>query len=532
MQDNRLQQGGPDAPAARAETAESGRPLVRQLAANWLTLLMGGCVLAAVAIRAWNLSHRPLWVDEAFSVLYASIDWAEVIELRRTGTNPPLYHFLLSLWVDLFGTSAGAMRALSVAFGVGSLWLVYRLGKRLAGVRVACAATLLLAFSNLAVAYSREARFYALTQFLALLASLLVCRLIGRRRVGDAACYTLTMAALVWVHTYGWFVWAAHAVWLLAAWRDAPVEGGHRRRLTVLGAASLGLTVLLFLPWVPILREQVSTVLGGYWISEPTWPRLVACLEYMLVPERWLRWPLIVLAGAAAVGWLIYRRRPVTAAPSPVRSGDTHSGTSLQRCDLWGLAAWTALPILIPFLWSKVGTPIFQVKYAIVAQPALLILFAALLVRRPVMGLVVLALLVNLRPPGTDRGLIVEDFRSTAEIVVEEVAADEPAFIHRDYAWFALNEYLRGRRRVTPVYSEGVQANTFAGYYADEPVTFDEMMRRLADLPDQSVWFIARRSSAAGRDDLFARLTEHRDLGLHRELPGLDIVQLTRRGSL
>ena len=495
-------------------------------------LVVGICVLLGAWLRLWNLDGRPLWVDEGFSLLYATIDWSDVVELRRSGTNPPLYHFLLSMWVGLFGPSATAMRSMSVAFSIGSLGLVYLLARRVADRAVAVVAVVLLACSNLAIGFAQEARFYALTQFLSLVASLLLCRLIDRPGVRAAAWYALSLCVLVWVHTYGWFLWAAHVVWLIAARREIPPDEGRRRRLTLLAGAAFLLAVISFLPWVPILAGQVRGVLREYWIGEPAWQDLWWCVHDMLVPDYWLRWPVIAAAGVAVlVGVRRWVRRRGTAGAVACAPASDRTPSWTRPCHVWGLIACLTLPILIPFVWSKLATPIFQVKYAILAQTSLLILFAFVAVRRPVVALLVLALVIWARPPSADRSLVVEDFRGAAQVLSAESTESATVFVYPGYAEFALAYYVDRRRTITPVWSPGQTSDEFAPYYESPPVSFDGMMQHLADPTEQEVWFVFRWGSAEARRERLGWVTQHRQVQAIWELRCVDVLQLRRSSN-
>lgn len=491
---------------------------------------LGLCLAVGTALRVWGMHRRPLWVDEAFSLLYATVDWADVIEMRRAGTNPPLYHFLLSGWVELFGTSAATVRSLSAVFAIVSIGVLYQLARRLAGRTTALIAAALLAVANLSVAYAQEARFYALTQLLALVSSLFLYDLIERQRLRDAAGYVVSAAALLWTHTFGWFVLAAQVVWLLAARRAFAPADQRRRRISLLGLASVALVVLAFAPWVPVLLQQIGEVRRGYWISEPHWLTLADVARSMLLLDRVLRWPLVALAAIMILRGVIGRlwaRSYQQATDSARRSAP--AALRIRAPHVWGLAAWMTLPILVPFVWSKFSTPIFQVKYAIVAQAPALILFAMLLVRRPVVGVAVLALLTGIWPPNGDRGLIVEDWPQAARILTEDNTADATVFVYKDYAYFPLDYYLQDRRRIRPVYTEGQVSSCFTPYYPADAATFDDMMHHLAQSDEGEVWFVLRWGCPHERAQLHDRIAALRDIETMWKLRCVDVLRLVPR---
>ncbi|MCP4245434.1 MAG: hypothetical protein GY778_00140, partial [bacterium] len=397
----------------------------------------------------------------------------------------------------------------------------------LVGPRPAAVATALLAVSNLSIAYAQEARFYAVTQFFSLLGSWLLCRMLDRLRWVDALWYVVAMSTLVWTHAFGWFVLAAHVVWLLAAACACRGADPRRRRMLALGAVSGLAVVLSFSPWLPILFDQISGVRRGYWISEPSWSGLLVCLHDMLVLDRLMRWPIIVLACliASITAARVLRRQP-SAAPS---RSHVPGGNPLRRTDVWGLVAWMVLPILVPFVWSKLSTPIFQIKYAIVAQAPALILLAAVAVRRPLLVATALALLTVVWPPNIDRNLIVEDWPGVAQLLRDQAEPGSTVFVYRDYGYFPLDYYLEDGWRLTPVFSEGQTTNGFAPYYPDGGISYEEMIHRLATSGDGDAWLVLRWESPKRREALVDRLGALCDVQAMHRFRGLDVVQFHHR---
>ena len=91
-------------------------------------------VAAGVALRARSSSD--LWLDEALSVNIARLPLRDIPAALRHDGAPPLYYVLLHLWMRLFGTSDGAVRALSGLFSVATLPVLYLAGRRVGGRRV------------------------------------------------------------------------------------------------------------------------------------------------------------------------------------------------------------------------------------------------------------------------------------------------------------------------------------------------------------------------------------------------------------
>lgn len=478
------------------------------------------CGVGAI-LRIHGIGQRGLWLDEALSVLYARLDWAQVVELRRAGTNPPLYHFLLSLWVQAFGDSEAAIRMMSAVFGVASIWALYRLTRAMLDERAAVLAAIMLCISDMAVAYSQEARFYALTEWLSIVTTwaLYAWATSGRRR--HLIAYTALMVAFVWTHSYAWFVFAAHGVWM--GWRilksgEQSLTSRRTRRGAMIAA---GVIILAFVPWLPILVDQVQRVVAGYWIGRPSPAAPALCLYDFLYPQDRLR---IAVGVLAAAGFLlaIWRRTTRRGKPAP-------AAARLRKTPYGLLIAWLVIPTCVPCLWSLVATPIFQVKYALVAQPAMLILFAWAARRMAAVAAALLAA-VSLYPiHAAEYPLVVEHWREAAAIVNWEAPPEAPIYVYQDYCCFALTYYLDNEQRVTPVWETENPQGRFDPYYPHPAISLDDLLRRLAEEPGEA-WLVAARVRGTYGGTSWQKLTreleQRRGAVDHRELRRVDVFRL------
>src|SRR5262245_22834334 len=71
-------------------------------------------LLVAAALRLPGIASRALWIDEAFCVRLAQLDWSQLAERAAADNHPPLYFAVLKLWMTVFGSSALALRSLDV----------------------------------------------------------------------------------------------------------------------------------------------------------------------------------------------------------------------------------------------------------------------------------------------------------------------------------------------------------------------------------------------------------------------------------
>ena len=182
---------------------------------RWLAPWMPWLIVAlAVGLRFWRLDAQSLWADEGNSASLALRSWSDISLAAAADIHPPLYYWLLNLWVRLFGLSENGLRSLSVFASAATVGLTYDLGRRLFGRVAGLLAAFLLAIAPFHIYYAQEARMYAL---LTLWATLLVSSFIvflqqemievspGRRElplIGTTPGFIFAVTAILGLYTH------------------------------------------------------------------------------------------------------------------------------------------------------------------------------------------------------------------------------------------------------------------------------------------------------------------------------------------
>ena len=83
----------------------------------------------------------------------------------RTETNLFAYYILLHGWMEIFGTTEVAVRALSALVSTATVVVVYAIGRMIVDRPTALLNGLLTAVDPVAIATAQEARGYALSAF-------------------------------------------------------------------------------------------------------------------------------------------------------------------------------------------------------------------------------------------------------------------------------------------------------------------------------------------------------------------------------
>ena len=242
---------------------------------RWQLLFL---LAVGAGVRFWALDRHSLWTDEFFTLRHLGLIWAP---LAPAEAMPPLYFLLLKYWGAVAGTTPSALRAFSALWGVAGLVIVWGAAARLFSPRAGLFALALTALSPFHLAYSQEARPYAMVFALSAVSmwSLAeVAQLSGEMRSLTVApriwpvLYAVSTAALLYTHYWGLFVWlggALFAVWA-AGYRPGDAESGSvtgKWRTLLLVA----LPALSFLPYLPALAATIAeNVMADFWVRPPS----------------------------------------------------------------------------------------------------------------------------------------------------------------------------------------------------------------------------------------------------------------------
>lgn len=127
-------------------------------------------IFGAAIIRFISL-NQSLWLDEATTALVSKMPLGDIFTKFLPGDfHPPFYYILMKGWVSIFGSSEIFLRIPSVIFGLGLVYFIYLITKKLFGKKASFISSLLAATSGLLIYYSQEARMYMLAALLVALA--------------------------------------------------------------------------------------------------------------------------------------------------------------------------------------------------------------------------------------------------------------------------------------------------------------------------------------------------------------------------
>ena len=222
-------------------------------------------LLVAGTLRFSALDRQGLWDDESFTLRALGII-AEPMTMAEGA--PPLYFLLLRVWVEIVGTSLASVRAFSALWGTAGVALVGLFAGRAISPKAGLFSAALLSLHPFHLAYSQEARPYAMVFALATLTIWMA----WEERIW---LFTLASTALLWAHPWGLFVWLVSAGLMIGAFfqkdnRDVRRRGWHYLLLCLLPLVSAAPALWHF--------SRLS-LFGSFWAKSTTFPFLLSVVK-------------------------------------------------------------------------------------------------------------------------------------------------------------------------------------------------------------------------------------------------------------
>jgi len=276
----------------------------------------GWVLIAVVAIyvfaRLWHLTAICLDGDEIFSVLLSRDGWKALTAAAAADSiHPPLFYYLLKLWVLIGNESLIWLRLLPATFSILAILPLILLGRELHLRPLEIYGAIGLASLNpLLIQYAQHVRMYSLLLLFALTSMWLFHRTIrtGARRAGlSDSALTLANIVLVYSHYYGWLIVGLECLYVLL-WRR------ERWKRALLSAV---VVFAAFTPWLYAAATR-AYVKGGLhsnldWIAKPTFQDLVILFASMTgfgdFPDFTRRAGSAVALLIVAAIWVQWRRR-------------------------------------------------------------------------------------------------------------------------------------------------------------------------------------------------------------------------------
>lgn len=312
-------------------------------------------LLFAASLYLYQLGENSLWLDE-FSSIYDAQNLPGSLNPTR-----PIYYILLRFWM-VFGTNAVWLRGFSVIFGLGGVFLIYVLGRRIAGSPIGHIAAVLLACSPLFINHVQEVRMYTLGNFLSLLGAILLIDALEKPTVASIGKWAVSRLLATLTTPLSILLLLPDA--LIVVWK-------FRRQGRILWKFGLGAAFIgaLLLPSAVAIITQTGPAFMSDWTAELAKPGLAAIVSKLTSFTAF--WPLASLPKSFLIRGFYYAYTLALAGLLTIALLRVK-----KQPGLFWVAAWALLPAAVVLLISHILSPIWNGRYLLFLSPYVLILLA------------------------------------------------------------------------------------------------------------------------------------------------------------
>ena len=311
-------------------------------------ILIGVIMLVAALLRLWKLGQVPFMHDEFSALLRTRFDnFHDFIQQGIMPDSHPIgVQAFLWLWVRIFGWSEFWVKLPFALMGIGSIYLIYIIGRQWFNRKVGLLSAAFFAVSQFTVFYSQLARPYSAGLFFVLLMAYFWYKVVfgTKTTARDYIGFALSAWACSLIQ---YFSIAQAGLIFLTGLFFLPKE---RRKAYWLSGIS---AVVLFAPTLPIFYQQlfVSGSIGG-WLAAPKSTFLSDFIQYTMNYSMLF----MFTTGIIILLPLILGKR--TKQNQPLR---------------WAGLAWFVIIFVIAFIYSLKCEPIIQHSTLIFSYPFVII---------------------------------------------------------------------------------------------------------------------------------------------------------------
>jgi uncharacterized membrane protein len=300
-------------------------------AASWAHKEQAALAIVLLTFLArWLMSDwNSYWLDEIYSVALFGV-WQDSLadvakSLQEASIHPPLYQWILFMWMKVFGDSELATRSLSNIYVSGAGFFIYLTMRQIVAQSHALVGLLIFSVMGMTMQYGLETRSYAQTLFFVAISNFALWLLISMREkkqfvsMTSAPAITIAIAntCLLLTHYYNLFWFAAQGLTAILLFAFAWHWNGLSRFRFIAVTHVLPFGIYLVV-WGRVIVQQILDRRQAFALDDDTVTRSPLDLARIVINANLsttlpgLRGAIGVLAIVALITSLrtIYREKP------------------------------------------------------------------------------------------------------------------------------------------------------------------------------------------------------------------------------
>ena len=209
-------------------------------------------LLLTAVIYIYKIDLLSLGYDELFTINIVDLQSLQevIYEGNIRDTHPPLYHFLLFLFVKIFGITELSIRLFSAFCGILSIYFIFVLSRKIFSLKEGIISSILLMFNTYVMQINQFARGYALFVLLSILTFIYFFNIIKNQKTlinKDTLLYVIFSTLNIYTHYFALFLLVNQMLFLLFFYRKKSIKYLLFFSITIF---------LLYCPWIKFIGPK------------------------------------------------------------------------------------------------------------------------------------------------------------------------------------------------------------------------------------------------------------------------------------
>lgn len=220
-------------------------------------------IILAVLIVALGFSEE-IWLDESFSIHMMDHTLGEIIHFTSTDVHPPLYYFILKLFVFVAGKHMIVYRIASIIPFLAMILIVGLFTTKEINPKAGILSMVVMCAAPSILIYSTEIRMYSWCQLFIVCSVIISYKLARKDNNVFWVLFCIVNALAAYTHYFAGMAVMIVSLCLIINIIITKVD--VRKRFVKWLIANVG-TVVLYIPWLTVFFSQLESVREDYWIE-------------------------------------------------------------------------------------------------------------------------------------------------------------------------------------------------------------------------------------------------------------------------
>lgn len=236
-------------------------------------------ILIGLSLRLYNLGKHDFWFDEAMSIIGSHHLSRYIYDLQS------FYYLVLFIWSRLVPESEFFLRLSSVIFSTFSIFMLYKLGKRIFNERIGLLSAFFLSLSPFHIWYAQELRVYSLLFFSVVSYIYFFILALEKSKNKYWGYFTVLSIISIYFSPLTFFLIPAEFAFINFTKYRYSIKKWLYSRLILLFS---------FLPFTIIFIYQLGIIKEIFWFAKPNFSSLLVTLENFALGYNAEQWAYLV----------------------------------------------------------------------------------------------------------------------------------------------------------------------------------------------------------------------------------------------